>query len=251
MALRKTLVCFGDSLTEGTIGASYVDLLRERLPGARVVNAGINGDTTLNLLRRVERDVAPQRPDLVVVQVGLNDVGTAYGEPAIRPYYGLTKRVGIPITPRRFARIYRRLIAALRACTGARLALCTLTTLGERPDAPIQPTIDAYSTIVRALAAQEQLALIDVRAAFSAAIAADPRDGPGYHIWTPVLDWGAIRWRGRSYADLGQRRGYRLLCDGVHLSAAGAALLAETILPCARELLFPAECHVDTEGYRV
>jgi lysophospholipase L1-like esterase len=246
MVLQKTLVCFGDSLTEGTIGASYVDLLREWLPGAHVVNAGINGDTTLNLLRRVERDVAPHRPDLVVVLVGLNDVGTAHGEPAIRPYYRMVKRVGIAITPRRFARLYRRLIATLRARTGAQLALCTLTTLGESPDDPIQTTIDAYSTIVRALALQEQLPLIDVRAAFHAAIHADPRNGPLYHIWTPVLDWAAIRWRGRSYADLGARRGYRLLCDGAHLSRAGAALVAETMLPCVRDMLFSVECHVDT-----
>jgi lysophospholipase L1-like esterase len=248
MAREKTLVCFGDSLTEGTIGASYVELLREWLPGTRVINAGINGDTTLNLLRRVERDVAPQRPDLVVLLVGLNDVGTAYGEPPLRPYYRLAKRVGIAITPRRFARLNRQLIAALRDCTDARLALCTLTTLGERPDDPIQTTIDAYSTVIRALALQERLPLIDLRAAFRAALAADPRDGPPYHIWTHVLDWGAIRWRGRSYAGLGARRGYRLLCDGAHLSEAGAALVAETMLPCVRELLFPAEYHVDTEG---
>jgi lysophospholipase L1-like esterase len=155
MFVQKTLVCFGDSLTEGAIGASYVELLRQRLPGARVVNAGINGDTTLNLLRRIDRDVARHRPDLIVLLVGMNDVGTAYGEPAIRPYYRVLKRVGIAITPRRFAHLYRRLIAALRACTDARLALCTLTTLGERPNDPIQATLDAYSTIVRALALQE------------------------------------------------------------------------------------------------
>jgi lysophospholipase L1-like esterase len=40
----KTLICFGDSLTEGVIGASYVDILRAQLPAAiRVINAGING----------------------------------------------------------------------------------------------------------------------------------------------------------------------------------------------------------------
>lgn len=237
MALQKTLVCFGDSLTEGTIGASYVELLRQRLPGSRVINAGINGDTTLNLLRRVDRDVAPHRPDLVLLLVGLNDIGTAYGEPAIRPYYRVVKRVGIAITPRRFARLYRGLIVALRACAGGRLALCTLTTLGERPDDPIQTTLDAYSTIIHALALQERLPLIDLRAAFRAAIAAEPRDGPLYHIWTPLLDWGAIRWCGQSYADLGARRGYRLLCDGAHLAPAGAALVADTMLPCVCALL--------------
>ena len=234
---NKTLVCFGDSLTEGTIGVPYIDILRPQLPGVRVVNAGVNGDTVLNLLRRLERDVVPQRPDAIVLLVGLNDLGTAYGELALRHYYRTVKGVHIAITPLRFAQLYRQLIATLRARTSAQIALCTLTTLGESPSDPVQATIEAYSTVVRALAFQEQLPLIDLRAAFCAAIAADPRPGPPYHIWTPLLDWSAIRWRGQSYASLGARRGYRLLCDGAHLSAAGAALVAETMLPQVRRML--------------
>jgi hypothetical protein len=116
------------------------------------------------------------------------------------------KGVGITITPRRFAQLYRQLIAALRARTSAQIALCTLTTLGEQPGDPIQATIDGYSTIVRALALQEGLPLIDLRAAFHAAIAASPHDGPLYYIWTPLLDRAAIYGRGQSYASLGARR---------------------------------------------
>jgi lysophospholipase L1-like esterase len=232
LSYQKTLVCFGDSITEGTIGASYIDILRQRLPACvHVVNAGVNGDTTLNLLRRVERDVVRRRPDLVVIMVGLNDIATAYGELASWPYYRAIKRVGGALTPQRFARAYRRLIATLRERTGAILALCTLTTIGEEPGASVQPFVDAYSNIIRALAHQECLPLIDVRAAFCDAIAANPYDGPPYHIWTPLLDSSAIRLRGQSYETLAARRGYRLLCDGVHLSHAGAELVAETMLP--------------------
>jgi lysophospholipase L1-like esterase len=236
--MRKTLVCFGDSLTEGAIGASYVDVLRERLPASvRVINAGINGDTTLNLLRRVERDVVPHRPDVVVILVGLNDLTTAYGWRSNRAYYQTIKRVHIELTPRRFSRAYRHLIGVLRERTGARLALCTLTTVGERLDDPFQQYIDTYSTIVRALAEQERLPLIDLRAAFRAALEVQPCDGPPYRIWTPLLDWTAIRLRDQTYAALAERRGYRLLCDGAHLAEAGAALVAETMLPCVRSLL--------------
>jgi lysophospholipase L1-like esterase len=238
---RQTLVCFGDSLTEGAIGASYVDMLRERLPAAvRVINAGINGDTTINLLRRVERDVIRYHPDIVVILVGLNDLTTAYGWPSNRAYYRAVKRVPTELTPQRFARAYRRLIATLRERTGARLALCTLTTVGEQPNDPFQVYVEAYSTIIRALAEQERLALIDLRSAFRATLAAEPRDGPPYHIWTPLLDWAAIGLRGRSYAELAQRRGYRLLCDGAHLAEPGAALVAETMLPHLR-----AMCAID------
>jgi len=234
----KTLICFGDSLTEGAIGAAYVDILRQRLPAAvRVINAGINGDTTINLLRRFKRDVVPYRPDLVVILVGLNDLTTAYGWPSNRAYYRFIKRVPIALTPALFARAYQRLIAELRQHTNAQLALCTLTTVGERLDDPFQAFIDAYSTVVRALAEREQLPLIDLRRAFRTALLEDPRDGPPYHIWTPLLDSAAIGLRGRTYAELGARRGYRLLCDGAHLAEAGAALVAETMLPCIQNLI--------------
>ncbi|MEO7911474.1 MAG: GDSL-type esterase/lipase family protein [Roseiflexaceae bacterium] len=238
MTRPKTLVCFGDSLTEGVIGAAYVDILRERLSAnIRIINAGINGDTTINLLRRFERDVVPYRPDLVVILVGLNDLTTAYGWSSNHAYYRFIKRVPIALTPMLFARTYQRLIAELRRHTNAQLALCTLTTVGERPDDLFQTYIDAYSTIIRALAERERLPLIDLRQAFRAALADDPRDGPPYYIWTPLLDAAAIRLRGRTYAELGARRGYRLLCDGAHLAEAGAVLVAETMLPLLEQAL--------------
>jgi lysophospholipase L1-like esterase len=202
-----------------------------------MINAGINGDTTINLLRRFERDVVPYRPDLVVILVGLNDLTTAYGWPSNHAYYRFIKRVPIALTPALFARAYQRLIVELRQHTNAQLALCTLTTVGERMDTPFQAYIDAYSTIVRALAEREQLPLIDLRRAFRAALLEDPRDGPPYHIWTPLLDGVAIGLRGRTYAELGAQRGYRLLCDGAHLAEAGAALVAETMLPYIQMLL--------------
>jgi lysophospholipase L1-like esterase len=234
----KTLICFGDSLTEGVIGASYVAILRAQLPAAiRVINAGINGDTTINLLRRFERDIVPYHPDLVVILVGLNDLTTAYGWPSNRAYYRFIKRVPIALTPILFARAYQRLIAELRRNTQAQLALCTLTTVGERLDNPFQTYIDAYSTVIHALAERERLPLIDLRRAFRAVLLEDPRDGPPYYIWTPLLDAAAIGLRGRTYAELGARRGYRLLCDGAHLAEAGAALVAETMLPFLEQAL--------------
>jgi lysophospholipase L1-like esterase len=231
--MTRTLVCFGDSLTEGAIGASYVDVLRAELPGVRVVNAGINGDTTINLLRRAERDVIAHHPDFIIILVGLNDLATVYGDRLQRRYYHMVKRVRIELTPRRFAQSYRQLIRLLRERTNAQLALCTLTTLGEAPDEPIQQQVDAYSHIIRALADQEGLPLIDVRRAFWDAICADPRPGPPYKLWMPLLDQAAVR-LGQNYAGIAAKRGYHLLCDGVHLGDAGARLVADTMLPYFR-----------------
>lgn len=233
----QTLVCFGDSITEGMIGASYVDKLRAQLPGVRVINAGINGDTVVHLLRRVERDVIARQPDVVTLMIGLNDLTTAYGLRSSKLFYRSLKNLQIELAPRLFIRGYRRLISTLRQRTNAQLVICTLTTIGERLDDPAQHFVEAYSQIIRALAEQEQLPLIDVRAAFVAALAADPRSGPPYRIWTPVRDWLAIGLRGQTYETLAARRGYRLICDGAHLADAGAQLVAQTMLPTVQQTL--------------
>src|SRR6266511_3264240 len=202
---QKTLVCLGDNITEGMIGVSYVDKLRAELRGVRVINAGVNGDTTLHLLRRVERDVIAHRPDVVTIMVGLNDLTTAYGLRSSKLFYRTFKNLQVVLTPPRFIRAYRQLLGILRERTNARLALCTLTTIGEQLDDPVQQYVDTYSQIIRALAAQERLPLIGLR--------------------------------GQTYATLAARRGYRLICDGAHLADAGAELVARTMLPCIRRLL--------------
>ena len=42
---------------------------------AFVINAGINGDFTDGMLERFERDVAAERPDVIVIWGGVNDLG--------------------------------------------------------------------------------------------------------------------------------------------------------------------------------
>jgi lysophospholipase L1-like esterase len=44
------------------------------LPGVQFINRGIGAQTTAQVLGRFETDVAPLRPDVVVLQVGINDL---------------------------------------------------------------------------------------------------------------------------------------------------------------------------------
>ena len=94
------IVCFGDSLTWGEYGGSYVDELARLLPQHTFVNAGVGGDMVVNLLRRLDEDVIAQTPDAAFVMVGGNDA-VAYTYPATRPYYTQVKKIpnGF-ITPR-------------------------------------------------------------------------------------------------------------------------------------------------------
>jgi acyl-CoA thioesterase-1 len=71
----ETIICFGDSLTEGVgagSGEDYPSAL-SRLIGFPVVNAGRRGDTTRQALARLGDAVSHRNPRLVIVLLGGND----------------------------------------------------------------------------------------------------------------------------------------------------------------------------------
>ncbi len=84
---RDTIVFAGDSTpdagklnTPDRLGAGYVKLVRDALfafrpkENYRVVNAGVSGNTSAQLLARWDEDVAAQKPDVVFCMIGINDV---------------------------------------------------------------------------------------------------------------------------------------------------------------------------------
>ena len=84
---EKKIVFAGDSTTDADklstpdlIGTGYVRLVRDSLTAFRpwesyrVFNAGVNGHTSRDLLRRWEKDVLSKAPDTVFCMIGINDV---------------------------------------------------------------------------------------------------------------------------------------------------------------------------------
>jgi lysophospholipase L1-like esterase len=100
MNQRYTIVCFGDSTTDENFVANeeylphyknlkvYSHWLQDELPhilgrDVQVVNSGVSGDTTLDAKMRFKQDVLNHNPDLVIIQLGVNDQ-------CIRQDYGLS-----------------------------------------------------------------------------------------------------------------------------------------------------------------
>jgi len=84
---KYRIVCLGDSNTFGqdlpyaqTYPAVLQDLLREQYPelDAVLINVGVCGDTSVQGLARLERDVLPYEPQVVVSAFGLNDGNLGY-----------------------------------------------------------------------------------------------------------------------------------------------------------------------------
>ncbi|HEX8313116.1 MAG TPA: SGNH/GDSL hydrolase family protein [Chthoniobacteraceae bacterium] len=71
-------VAIGDSITHGGNYPRYLELFYvTRHPGSRLTytNAGIAGDTTSGTVSRFDWDIAPGKPTVATVMLGMNDVG--------------------------------------------------------------------------------------------------------------------------------------------------------------------------------
>lgn len=71
----KNIICFGDSITFGygtDPGGDYPSALA-KMTSIAVINAGIDGDTSTEALKRLKSDVLDREPLLVIVEFGGND----------------------------------------------------------------------------------------------------------------------------------------------------------------------------------
>ena len=104
----KTIVCIGDSLTEGAdlpVGHAWPSLVANAL-GADVVNRGIGGDTTQGILSRLYPEVIAARPDFVFILGGTNDLwwgletgmilGNLFSVVFQARHHGITPVMGLP-----------------------------------------------------------------------------------------------------------------------------------------------------------
>jgi len=175
-----TIVAFGDSTTapRATIRKVYAQRVQEELNrrgvAAEVVNAGVGGNTTAQARRRFEKDVLAKQPDLVIIQFGINDsVVDVWRKPP-------ATRSRVPVD--RYETNLRYFIHTLRS-RGAKVILMTpnplrwtkklKTMYGKPPYDPRDPngfnvTLTPYAEVVRKVAREAGVALIDVFAEFTA-----------------------------------------------------------------------------------
>lgn len=78
----KTLICLGDSITaanrlfsQNALGEGYVSMLPPLFPDFQIYNKGVDGFTISRVLQKARQDCIHLSPDLVTVQVGINNIG--------------------------------------------------------------------------------------------------------------------------------------------------------------------------------
>lgn len=205
-----TIVAFGDSTTapRGTL-TIYARLLQEEVIAKgrplTVVNAGVGGNTTEMARQRFEKDVLARKPDLAIVQFGINDAALDVWKkpPATQ------SRVVLADYERNLREFGSRLKSG-----GARVIFMTPNPLrwtaklkemyGKPPYQPDDPDgfnllLKDYAEATRRVARDERAALVDIFEAFR--------------------DYGAKQ--GRSIDDL--------LLDGMHPNEKGHRIVADLL----------------------
>ena len=200
-AKKIKLIFFGDSITQmGVQPHGYVTLADSILNSGGsdydVIGAGIGGNKVYDLYLRMDDDVISKSPDIVVIWVGVNDVWH--------------KKMGTGTDADKFERFYLAIIKKLKAAN-AKVIICTPSTIGEKSDYSNEQDgdLNKYSNIIRKIAADQQVGLVDFRKAF--------------HEYELAHNSGNVE------------KGI-LTMDGVHLNAAGNRFVANLMVEAVRKL---------------
>jgi acyl-CoA thioesterase-1 len=188
-------VALGDSTGVGVgalKGGGYVARLFERLEreraGSRVVNLCASGAETADVLRGQVARVAPSRPTLVTLGIGIND---------------LTHGVEIE----QFARNYEEIVSRVKAATDAPVVATNIPDISTAPRVPafmregVSQRIALFNEEIRKIAARHGLRLVDAYGMSREVIPSHPEffsaDGfhpsdEGYEYWAKMM-WGAVK----------------------------------------------------------
>lgn len=155
------VIFFGDSITQmGVNPKGYITKMKEILEKKGIkdkyelIGAGIGGNKIYDLYLRMEEDVLAQKPDVVVIYVGVNDVWHK-------------SSMGTGTDADKFEKFYTALIKKLQS-QGIKVICATPAVIGERTDNSNQQDgdLNRYSSIIRTIATKLDCQLVDLRKEF-------------------------------------------------------------------------------------
>ena len=226
---KPVVVCCGDSITHGHIGYDWVSSLRNIDKSKIYINAGINADLTWNLNQRIH-DITKHDPDYVTILIGTNDAIGSQKIKHILDYYVSTK--GLPRLPHIdwYASELENFIIDIQSKTNAKIAISTLSWLGEQSEAEIIKVVRSHNNIIRDLSEKYNLKLIDLFKEFDQII--DINNSVPY----TTTEWRRLRGLravilhyvfGWSWNRIGRKYKLKLLCDHIHLNEKAGVMLEE------------------------
>ncbi len=178
------IIFFGDSVTDAgrdkfdpaDLGAGYVKIAANKLrllypdQPFEILNRGVGGDRTEQLLARMQEDVLAEKPDVVVLQVGINDVWHRF-------------LIGVEVKAEDFRANYTSIVRELKG-SGAKLIALQPFALSVPDMRRVRPHLNKFNAIIGEIVKEEGVPLIPMDEIFTGVtqdIAPDQFAADGVH----------------------------------------------------------------------
>jgi len=233
---KKIIACIGDSLTHGNIGQSWVDYLRQEYPNYIFLNEGINGNTTWQVIQRLE-PILRCKPDLIILMIGTND---ALGSFDIASGIRYKRNNNLPEVPS-FEK-YKEQLPELIEKIGnqSKIVICTLPPIGENLNSKVNKHVELFNDYIKLIANKKNISLLTVSDALWSVIQSrtyplkleyNPKAIPLMRrIFGGIFHHYLFK---RSWNDISRAKGQWVLFDQIHLNERGA----ETVYKLAKDFI--------------
>lgn len=176
---NQRIVMIGDSITDcgrrsapnAPHGAGYVSMVRNaliaRYPGhdLTIINRGIGGNTIRDLDARWQDDVIAEKPDVLSIKIGINDVWRC-----------VANRMDEHVPSDEYETTFRRLLQQTRDALDPVFILVDPYVIETNRQDPFRAMMDQYIECVHRLAAEFDAVSVRTQDAFDAALAGQPSE---------------------------------------------------------------------------
>lgn len=226
------IIFFGDSLTEGIPGISYIDILKEKLPKHNLVNAGKGGDTVISLYRRIRKMKLKETYDIAFLWIGTNDILVH-----VSKKYPIIKACCMQPWAKsinHFSNRYQKLLE-LVSKYAKKTFVVSPAIIGEDINNKWNKKLGNLSLEIKKISSKfKNVEYIDMHKEFTSFLSAKK---PSKFILNGIFRDVFAAWLfniPRIVDEKSKRRGLHLTVDGAHLNTTGARMVAKVFLRCIK-----------------
>ncbi|MDY0134505.1 MAG: SGNH/GDSL hydrolase family protein [Atribacterota bacterium] len=224
------IACFGDSITAGIPGISYLRYLESK---KKHLNFGVGGDTLLGLSKRIDKFLANSSCDEIIIQIGTNDILLPFLKQRSRAWekiiYRLNIRGSLPIIDvETFIEKYEILINKI---LDFKIKVISIPCIGENIESELNKKVDIYNVAINNLCKKYNIIYIDFNKWQKGIIRQSDIESEyiiSEHFIKIIFDTILTTYLGFS-KHISKKRKLVVTIDGVHLNKIGAKGLAELI----------------------
>lgn len=226
------IIFFGDSLTEGIPGISYLDILKEKLPKHTLVNAGKGGDTVISLYRRIRKMKLKETYDIAFLWIGTNDILVH-----VSKKYPIIKACCIQPWAKNindFSERYQKLIEMISK-NAKKIFAVSPAIIGEDVNNEWNEKLGEISLEIKEISSKfKNVEYVDIHKEFISYLSTKK---PSKFILSGIFRDVFAAWLFNIpglVEEKSKRRGLYLTLDGAHLNTAGAEMVAKVFLRCIK-----------------